>query len=173
MKDIHVYIDMDGVLADFDNGVRRLCHREPLNQSCCTHAETDALWDDIRQVPHFYAQLDPIEGSIAMVQAIYAQLGDRCQILTGIPKPHRHIENTIEDKVEWVRRLVSVDIRVNIVYRAEKQQFCTGPQDILIDDYDKNICEWQAAGGTGILFRDSQQTLEELQQIVGSKSLCH
>lgn len=164
MADIHVYFDMDGVLADFDKGVRELCHREPLVQGHCSPTETDALWDDIRKVPHFYARLEPIAGSVEMVQAVYAELGDRCQILTGVPKPHRGIDNAAEDKAEWVRRFVSPGIQVHTVYRAEKKQFCAGPWDILIDDYDKNIREWQRAGGTGILFVNPQQTMDELRK---------
>lgn len=163
---LHIYFDMDGVLADFDRGVRELCHREPLDQSTSTEADNDALWAAVRQVPHFYGQLEPIPGSLEMLRTLYEEIGDRCQILTGIPKPRRSIEHAGEDKVAWIHRLVSEDMQVHIVYREEKRQYCTGPQDILVDDYDKNIREWQAAGGTGILFRDPEQAMQEIRDIM-------
>lgn len=166
MADIHVYFDMDGVLANFDNGVRELCRKEPVVQGHCSNAETDALWGTISQVPHFYAKLEPIAGSVKMVRAVYTEIGNRCQILTGIPKPHRNVADAAEDKIDWVRRFVSPDIQVHAVYRAEKKRFCTGSQDILIDDYDKNIREWQKSGGTGILFVTPEQTMAELQRIL-------
>lgn len=33
MKIEKIYFDMDGVLADFDRGIRELCHMDPLNQA--------------------------------------------------------------------------------------------------------------------------------------------
>lgn len=166
MTDIHVFFDMDGVLADFDKCVRDLCRREPVVQGRCSNIETDALWDAISRIPHFYAKLEPIAGSVEMVQTVYTEIGDRCRILTGIPKPRRNVIDAADDKIDWVRRFVSPDIQVHAVYRAEKKRFCTGSQDILIDDYDKNIREWQKSGGTGILFVTPEQTMAELQRIL-------
>lgn len=165
-RDVHVYFDMDGVLANFDRGVRELCHREPLVQGKCTEEETNALWEDVKVVPHFYAQLEPIEGSLEMLREVYDVLGDRCQILTGVPKPWRGIEHASEDKVEWMHRLFSPEITVHTVLRKEKRQFCTGPQDVLVDDFIANIKEWERAGGTGILFHDAQETIERLRRIL-------
>lgn len=165
-QEIRVYVDMDGVLADFDGGVRTLCHMEPLDQGHVTKEENDVLWAAVRQVPHYYGQLEPIAGSLEMLREIYNMLGDRCQILTGVPKPWRGIEHASEDKVEWMHRLFSPEITVHTVLRKEKRQFCTGPQDILIDDYIANIKEWEKAGGTGILFRGAQETLERLRGIL-------
>ena len=56
----NIYFDMDGVLADFDNGVRKLCHMEPVPQNMERDpGYDDELWAHIRQVPHFYDLLDP------------------------------------------------------------------------------------------------------------------
>lgn len=165
MEELRIFFDMDGVLADFDRGVRELCGREPLDQSSCTDVETDALWEAVSGVPHFYAKLLPIGGMPELVRALYNELGNRCRILTGIPKPKRHVENAGKDKEEWIRRFVSAEMQVHVVFREEKKQYCTGPQDILVDDYDKNIAEWEAGGGTGILFKDVRQTEEAIAKI--------
>lgn len=165
-KEIRVYFDMDGVLADFNRGVRELCHMEPPEQGNRTEEQDTAMWDAIRQVPHFYGQLEPIPGSVEMVREVYDAIGDRCEILTGIPRPRKNIAHSAEDKVAWIRRLVSEDIVVNTVLRKEKVEFCTGPQDILVDDYGKNIKEWTAVGGTGILFHDTAQALAEVRRLM-------
>ena len=47
MKIEKIYFDMDEVLADFNRGVRELCHMEPVEQSVSTK-EDDALWAAVR-----------------------------------------------------------------------------------------------------------------------------
>ncbi|MBQ3863905.1 MAG: hypothetical protein II790_07700, partial [Schwartzia sp.] len=83
-----------------------------------------------------------------------------CEILSGIPKPRRGITTAADDKSEWVRRNLGEHIKVNIVYREEKKNYVTGRDCILIDDYEKNIKEWEKAGGTGILFISAKETLK-------------
>ena len=100
-----------------------------------------------------------------MFDAVYARYGEKCEILTGIPKPKRGIVGAAEDKVNWVRRLLSEDVKVNLVLREHKPQFCTGPGCILIDDYKKNIKEWEAGGGTGILSVNADETMEKLVEM--------
>lgn len=122
-----IYFDMDGVLADFDRGVRELCNISPLTQGE-NHSEErdDRMWKKIREVDHFYDRLEPMEGALKMFRIIYQKYGDRCEILTGIPKPKRGIVGAGEDKTLWVHRLLSEKMTVNIVYREEKKNFCTG-----------------------------------------------
>lgn len=156
-----IYFDMDGVLADFDRGIRELCGLEfSTVQGKRTEEEDNLMWEEIKKIDNFYDKLEPLPGSVEMFQKIYAKYGDKCEILTGIPKPRRGITTAGEDKIAWVRRLLSKDIKVNIVYRAEKKNYCKGENYILIDDLDKNILEWKECGGTGILHTDAAKTTQ-------------
>ena len=156
-----IFFDMDGVLADFDRGVRELCGLEPLSQNARHRSQLadDAMWAKIREIDHFYDRLELMPGALEMFEEIYGRYGSKCEILTGIPKPKRGILTAGEDKTRWVRRLLSEDIKVNIVLREEKPQYCFGKGYILIDDTEKNIKEWEAAGGTGILHVSAEETL--------------
>ena len=166
MKVNKIYFDMDGVLADFDRGVWELCHFESTKQCGEQNPEQDDLmWEKIRAVDHFYDRLELMPGAREMFDRIYGKYGDRCEILTGIPKPKRGIVTAGEDKIAWMRRLLSPEIRVNIVLRAEKIRYCTGPETILIDDLDRTIREWREAGGTGILFTSAAEILKELDNL--------
>ena len=147
-----IYFDMDGVLADFDRGVRDFCGIEPGKQGDRNDAADTSLWERVKKVDHFYDRLELVPGAKELFDMVYAAYGERCEILTGIPRPHRGLLNAAEDKVKWVRRLLSEDVVVNTVFRAEKVKFCHGSGCILIDDYEKNIAEWEASGGTGVLF---------------------
>lgn len=160
-----IYFDMDGVLADFDRGIAEFCGLEPIPQDRSTPEEHDRMLAAMRDVEHFYGRLEPLEEGIALFREVYAECGDTCQILTGIPRPARGITSADQDKREWVKRIISPEVKVNVVLRKEKPQYCTGPEDILIDDYIANIRAWEKSGGTGILYKNAEQTKAELRRM--------
>lgn len=162
-----IYFDMDGVLADFDRGLRELCGVEPLSvNEARTPEYEDAMWAAIRAVPHFYLALEPMPGAVEMFHQLSRREGARCEILTGIPKPRRGIVTAGEDKAEWVRRYLSPQVPCNIVLREEKPRFCKGPDWVLIDDTQANIAAWEAMGGTGILHCSPEETLRDLSPLL-------
>jgi 5'-nucleotidase len=62
-----VYIDMDGVLADFEKSVRGVCAEWDL----LTIEERNNMTDDIcSSIPGFFRNLEPIDGAIEAVQRI-------------------------------------------------------------------------------------------------------
>ena len=161
-----IYFDMDGVLADFERGVRELCGMEPARQDqTWTPGSDDAMWVAIREAEHFYDRLEMMPGAKELFDRLYERYGDRVEILTGVPKPKRNIPEAGDDKTRWVHRLLGEDIRVNVVLREEKPNYCRNRDCILIDDFDENINSWEESGGTGILFttaEDAKKTLEEM-----------
>ena len=159
----YVYFDLDGVLSDFSGGVETLCGMECLDQASTDFAREDLMWDAIRDVGHFYDKLPPLPGAVALFRAVYARYGDRCQLLTGVPKPRRGILTAKEDKLAWARRLLDPNVVVNVVYREEKGRFCTGPECLLIDDFGENVRAWKECGGTAILHTNAKSTRRKLR----------
>ena len=164
MKVRRIYFDMDGVLADFGRGVRELCHMEPPPQDGPKDLD-EKMWARIRKIGNFYDRLELMPGAKDMFDRIRAQYGDRVEILTGVPKKDKHIPTAGADKTSWVRRLLSEDVKMNIVKREEKQNYCSGDDCILIDDLEKNIREWEAMGGIGIWHKSAKETLAELERL--------
>lgn len=160
-----IYFDLDGVLADFDRGVHELCGIDSPVHRDDQGFDDREMWDAIRRIEHFYDKLDLMEGAKELFDELYARYGDRCEILSGIPKPRRGITTAGEDKTQWVRRMLSEDVRVNIVYWEEKADFCSGPDCILIDDKDTNIRAWRDIGGTGILHTGPASTRAILEEM--------
>ncbi|MBQ3792349.1 MAG: hypothetical protein II797_04510 [Clostridia bacterium] len=160
-----IYFDMDGVLADFNRGVSELCGLAPVDQEKHGPEEEEKMWDAIRQTDRFYDRLEPVEGSIRLFLDLREKYGKDVEILTGIPKPRRNIPTAGEDKVSWVRRYLSPDVKVRLVLRKEKKYCVEGGNSYLIDDYRKNIREWEEAGGTGILFTSAEETREKLKEL--------
>jgi len=123
------------------------------------------MWETIREVGHFYDRLDLLPGAKELFDTVYGKYGDRCEILTGIPREERGIVTAKDDKINWTRRLLSETVKVQTVCRKHKINFCTGPETILIDDREKTITEWQEKGGTAILHTTPEETTRELKKL--------
>lgn len=74
-----------------------------------------------------------------------------------------------EDKMVWIKaNLKPLPHRIHILRRSEKQMFATkgdGIPNVLIDDWSKNIVEWKAKGGIGILHRNAETTIATLKNL--------
>ena len=160
---MNIYFDMDGVLADFDKGVKELCGIEPMDQSIRSEEKTEEMWSAIRKVPHFYYKLDPLEDGMELFRILYNACPEQIQILSAVPKQKRRIHTAEADKRAWCEKYLP-DIPVNITLRREKPLFAK-PRNILIDDYIANIRHWDQEGGIGILFTTKDEVLEKLKEL--------
>ena len=84
-----IYLDMDGVLVDFKRGQREILNIEVVDQEHKREGDDDILFSAMREYDHFYYMLKPIEGSLELFWKVYDKYGDRCRILTGVPKESR------------------------------------------------------------------------------------
>ena len=161
-----IYFDMDGVLADFEKGIRELCHMEPQSQNGKRSKKIDDLmWEAIRNVDRFYDRLDLMPGAKEMFDTVYEKYGGRCEILTGIPREERGLATAKDDKINWTHRLLSENVKINAVCRKDKINFCTGAETILIDDREKTIIEWRENGGIAVLHTTPEETIRELERL--------
>ena len=48
-----IYFDMDGVLADFDKGIRELCGLEPIDQMTKKKGDDDLMWERVKELCFF------------------------------------------------------------------------------------------------------------------------
>ena len=139
-----IYIDMDGVVADFDTYVEGVLGREigwGTSQDL-----TDEEWVKLASVDRLYYQL-PLMPDATKLVAYAKSLSTRFYVgfLTAIPR-RTTIPSAQADKQAWVDKYfpgMKMDIGP---FSRDKQKWCT-PGDILIDDRPSNIVEWSAAGG--------------------------
>jgi hypothetical protein len=72
------------------------------------------------------------------------------------------------EKIEWVHNHLGHVKAIHLVPREDKQKFAVtkdGKPNLLIDDYEKNIKEWEAAGGIGVRHINSMNTISQLRKL--------
>ena len=150
---LQVFLDLDGVFADFDARVKHLSGKHP------DQLERHRLWKIINADRRFFAELELIEGCMVLWEATK----DLEPIfLTGAPSSRIFQEQ----KREWVARIFGPEFTVHVVPKKLKQEF-SGPHKVLIDDTPENIERWKARGGYGILHTgDHSSTVKALQELI-------
>ena len=160
-----IYLDMDGVVADFDG------YAEPIVGYCTPGGKRydDADWRKISANERLYLTLDKCPNADVLVDAVRKIAADYnydIRFLTAIPRQN-NVPWVFWDKIQWCG-LHYPHIPVFLgPYSHDKQVHCRAG-DILIDDRDSNIDEWNSAGGIGILHYDTtiDNTLEQLRKSV-------
>lgn len=153
-KEYKIYVDMDGVLVDFDGGYEKL--------TGMTTQEAD------KKGPEFFWK--PISKAGAKWWITLNWMPDGKQLWDYVKKynpellsaPSREEASRMGKRV-WVKReLPGVKL---ILRSADKKQEFASPTSILIDDRKKNIEQWEAAGGVGILHTDAASTIKKLKEL--------
>ena len=73
----------------------------------------------------------------------------------------------IPGKTKWARTNLGFTPKLNLVKRVEKQKYAKDGRNptILIDDYEKNIRQFNSAGGIGILHTSTSNTISQLKKL--------
>lgn len=167
-----IYIDMDGVVADFEAQVRT-----QLSDSSPPEDENgrfpDSEWQKIVSNPRFYSQLPEMPRArdlMDLAMRFRDSLGYELMMLTAIPR-HNDVAWCFWDKFCWMRaRWPEIPVFFG-PYSHDKQHHCK-PGDILVDDRLSNCEEWRAQQGRAIhVTRDYEQALTELREILDQELL--
>lgn len=147
---MRLFLDMDGVLADFDRGHELAFGFRP------DKLKDDVDWDRIRKITDYYYTLPPMED---MFELWYGVKPLKPTVLTGVPSVFT--EEASENKRRWIQKWLGPDVPV-ICCRSRDKSLHMQPGDIIIDDWDKHQSVWEEKGGIWILHQSAEQSLEEL-----------
>lgn len=155
-----IFLDVDGVFADMDKRIKEICGPD-------TPRFSNDIWLHIAKEWRFFWHLELIPESLRLVTMLRHH---DLEFLTALPESRegQHGLATADaDKREWLRHHISRSIPINtIVGGKNKPVFLEKhPGAILIDDYDRNINVWNAAGGVGILHENVQGTINKLDEL--------
>ena len=160
----HLFLDMDGVVADFDARVQEI-----LGYSHPPYTRyPDEDWRKILIYPRFYRGLPLCQDALHLVtNCLHTAHINKMEVkfLTAIPRDN-DFPWAFYDKVEWAREhFPNIPVWFG-PYSHDKKVHCN-PGDVLIDDRTVNIADWTEAGGIGILHRgDVSATLIKLKELI-------
>jgi len=160
-----VYLDMDGVLADFFGGVEKMYGVEHWKQ--LTNDKTKDLKKEVIDRitgTDFFATLPKFSSADELIDMVKKFTGGKFSINTS-PLRGDH-ENSGKYKKVWISN--NIEQPDEIIVTGRKESYAkdkgTGTPNILIDDRPINIQKWQAAGGYGILYQANRDPLSKVQE---------
>ena len=160
-----VYLDMDGVLADFFGGVEKMYGVEHWKQ--LTNDKTKDLKKEVIDRitgTDFFATLPKFDSADQLIAMIKEFTGGTYSINTS-PLRGDH-ENSAKYKRVWINNNIERPAEIIVTGRKESyaKDKASGTPNILIDDRPVNIQRWQAAGGYGILYQANRDSLDKVKK---------
>lgn len=153
-----LFIDLDGVGADFDRGYYNLFGHWPWE------VDDDTMWANIRGVDGFFANLPVMEGFLDAI-AEFVACGYDPMFLTACPE--HDYQGIADQKHAWVHKNVPFDIlTLPVIKGKNKARFVQNEGDVLVDDFEKNLGPWENAGGIPILHKSWADSLPRVHQIM-------
>ena len=159
-----IYLDMDGVVADFDaKAVEIIGYSHP---PFTRFPEED--WRKILNYPRFYRDLPLCKDAkhlVTTVLHIAHQKNMDVKFLSALPRDN-DFPWAAYDKVLWAQEHFPM-IPVWIGPYSDDKQIRSQPGEVLIDDRKINIEQWSAKGGFAILHSgDVDATLVKLKEFL-------
>jgi 5'(3')-deoxyribonucleotidase len=146
-----LYLDCDGVLADFDTGATAILGMKPK-----AYEKSHGLgrfWSKLAQTPDFYFSLPLMPDAMRLFEAV-KHLDP--VILTGLPRGNW----AADQKMRWAAQHFPGVRMITCMARDKRDHAKEG--DVLVDDNDKFRHLWEGAGGVFVHHRNAEETLAEL-----------
>jgi FMN phosphatase YigB (HAD superfamily) len=153
----HLFLDCDGVLADFDTGAKLLLGMKA-KQFEARHGRGE-FWKRLARHGNFYAELQQMPDAQQLFQAVKHL---KPTILTGIPLGTW----ATPQKERWAaKHFPGVPI---ITTLARKKHLHMDQGDVLVDDRENHRKLWEDAGGIFVHHKTAEESLRQLAKIYPS-----
>jgi len=156
-----IYVDMDGVLADFFGAWAKLMKKDHWTKI----DDIMPALQKIRDTENFWLDL-PLTANAKNLLMLIKDVKGEYNILSS-PLPDD--PNSEPHKREWIKKNLNFFPPKDIIITHDKAKYATtedGTPNILIDDYGVNIQKWEAAGGVGFKHKDHkfERTAKNIKQ---------
>lgn len=155
-----IYLDMDGVLTDFEKRYIELYGARPID----VNTNTTHFWrhfDEFITTGQFKT-LEKHKDADKLLQFVH-ELRVPVEILTSSGGEQHH-ECVTAQKEAWLRNN-SITYKANVVPGGSKKAAFAHPWHILVDDTQHVVEKYRANGGTAILHYDIEVTLNQLAKL--------
>jgi hypothetical protein len=160
-----VYLDMDGVLADFFGGVEKMYgvdHWKQLTSDKTKDLKKEVI--DRITGTDFFATLPKFDSADELINMVKKFTGGKFSINTSPLRGDN--ENSGKYKKVWISNNIEQPDEIVVTGRKESyaKDKASGTPNILIDDRPVNIQRWQDAGGYGILYQANRDSLTKVKK---------
>ena len=152
-----LFLDADGVLADFDCGACQLLGMKP--KAFIAKHGRGTFWKRLAKAPNFYRSLPQMADAQLLFDSVKHL---KPTILTGLPMGSW----AAPQKVKWAaEHFPGVPI---ITCMARDKHKHIHPGDVLVDDREKHREAYEAAGVVFVHHKNAADTLRQLAKIFES-----
>ena len=152
-----IYCDLDEVLVDFMRGANAAVGGDFVKM------DKDERWNKVNQTKGFWANLGWKPNAKRLHDFIIKYNPHVLSAYTGRDPTSK------VGKMKWVKKNTGFKkANIHLVLRSQKQAYAKTKEEkpnVLIDDYVRNIREWENKGGIGIHHTDVGKTINELKRL--------
>ena len=148
-----LYLDCDGVLAEFDKGATAVLGLHP--KAFEKRHGIGRFWAKLTRAPDFYFGLPLLPDAMQLFEAV-RHLDPI--ILTGLPGGNW----AADQKVRWAARHFPGTRIITTMARDKRDHAREG--DVLVDDQMRHAHLWEEAGGIFVHHMDAATTLRKLER---------
>ena len=158
-----IFLDQDGVLADFESGLTKA-----LGYKVDLKSKKDVYDKEKRKLTaqRLFRNLKPLPDAWKLVDYCMNS-GIHTEILTAAGTVNRTL--VIKDKIDWIRRYINPYWIIIPTFKGSQKAAFAHKKAVLIDDRQRNIDAWVEAGGIGILHKTADDTIEQLDEIINAE----
>lgn len=149
------FLDMDGVLANFNKGIHQAHGREDVYNKTSSLGvfDIETLWGITPEefwIPHnyqgFWLGLEKMPEADGIMKAAVATFGEENVAILTFPSESIW---SVSEKREWIKKNYPTFSK-RMIFGSAKE-FMASSERVLIDDRDKNIEDFQNAGGHTVI----------------------
>jgi predicted nucleotidyltransferase len=160
-NDYKIYVDMDGVLSDWESQFKRYSGGIPVNTYDSLHGKQNRFKLVNKNSPEYYANMPWMKDGKLLYN--FVNSFPNVQILSHAADAKSKI-----GKQQWLKDK-GITFEANLVpNRKDKSKFATA-DSVLIDDREDVVNDFITAGGKAILHTNSIDTINQLKEILGIK----
>lgn len=162
MKDYKIYFDIDDTLSKYSENIK----------------SSGISTKDTAKNLEFWVNADVMDGAPELFKFCKDNFKE-VEILSAVPSHSKEKFSTtgeefyplpIQGKIEWVKKNFG-DVKFNWTKNGKDKNKFANQNTVLIDDKVDNVKHFSNAGGIGILFSNSKQVMEELEELLTENPL--
>lgn len=168
----HLYLDMDGVQADFFGAWSKRSGVDHWKAIADKESEINELaHSTAKQVYDFFYELEPLSGGMAVISWLKQNKIPYTVLSAPLRGPYK--EASVQAKKDWLDKYHSGSSG-KAIFTDKKYQHAMdgGRPNVLVDDFGKYLSAWSGAGGIAVKHEDQYEdpdtgkhTIEKLEKI--------